>query len=106
MVEHVRPVVLPLLATFLLFCITVAGSPGVPEGGAAAMLVGPAAPRSRMAPVWSTALEGVTSICAIAESTLLGELPQGETAPAQAPFVKFDVGLRAACWLKVATGSP
>src|SRR5579883_2593454 len=64
--EQVRPVVRPLFATPSFNEKTVAGMAGVAEGGAAAMPVGLAAPRSRIAPVVSTA---PVTICAIAAST-------------------------------------
>src|SRR4029077_11307285 len=66
--EQVNPVVLPLLAT---------GKPSdgacsVEEGGAAAMLVGPGTPRSRIFPEASTI---PATICARAASTLLSAIP-------------------------------
>src|SRR5579864_6703468 len=91
-VEQVSPVVLPLLATDM-------GRVGVAivdEGGAAAMLVEPAKPRSRMVPVRSTA---PGKICAIAESVLLGEGPVPPAATPKglsgAPKVKAAMGLDA-----------
>src|SRR5579862_8435315 len=88
-VEQVSPVVLPLLAT----AIPRAGAAIVDEGGAAAMLVEPATPRSRMLPVRSTA---PGTIAAMAESVLLGEAP---VPPAATP-----VGLSGAPKLKLAMG--
>src|SRR3954463_14529820 len=68
-VEQVRPVVLPLFPTGS----PRVGTPSMLEGGAAAMLVEPAGPRSRILPLRSTWLG---TISAIAASTLLGECPQ------------------------------
>src|SRR5215471_1682788 len=88
-VEHVRPVLRPLLATPSPFANTVDGTASVLEGGAAAMLPAPAAPRSRMLPLVST-VPG--TIWAMAASTLLGA----------GPFVPLS-GFRAAAALKWAT---
>src|SRR6185437_3805432 len=99
-VEQVNPVVRPTLATFPFAARTAAGSPMADEGGAAAMLVDPAGPRSRMAPVRSTV---VGTIVAIAASTLLGANPQGEGAPLQGGVVIVEVGFSAACSVRLAT---
>src|ERR1700757_1182661 len=88
-VEQVSPVVRPLLATAWLS----AGVARVADGCAAAILLAPAAPRSKMLPFRSTA---PVVISAIAESVLLGE---GPVPPAATP-----VGLSAACCCSVATG--
>ena len=72
-VEQVNPLLRPLFATPSLLPNTVAGTAGVLEGGAAAMLLGPAVPRSRMVPLVSTA---TSTIWAIAASTLLGAGPK------------------------------
>src|SRR5713226_2561950 len=92
-VEHVRPVLRPLLATCSFAERTLAGTASVLDGGAAAMLVEPAAPRSRMLPVVSTA-PGV--MAAMAASTLLGAGPvQG--------LDEQGLGFSAAAWVRVAT---
>src|SRR6516225_2529540 len=52
---HVRPVLRPVFATRTPAASVAPGSAGVADGGAAAMPVGPAAPRSRIAPERSTA---------------------------------------------------
>src|SRR5437588_11930629 len=70
--EQVKPVLRPLLATPSFAANTAAGLARVAEGGAAAMAPGPAAPRSRMAPLVST-VPG--TIWAMAASTLLGAGP-------------------------------
>src|ERR1051326_6234891 len=69
MVEHVRPVVLPLFPTGSLSV----GMPRGLDGAAAAKLAVPAGPRSRMLPLRSTC---PGTISAIAASTLLGACPQ------------------------------
>src|SRR5262249_31442416 len=96
MVEQVRPVVLPLFPTLSPSM----GTPMVPEGGCAAMLVVPTAPRSRTGPLRSTC---PATISAMAASTLLGTLPQsgGFDVP-QAPGM-LTVGLSAAPWVRCAT---
>ncbi len=104
-VEQVSPVVLPLLAT----AMPRVGTAIVDEGGAAAMLVEPAAPRSRMLPDRSTA---PGTIWAIAESVLLGEAPVRPCAvPAGAsgaPAVRTAMGLDAppkhATWSGLSNG--
>src|SRR5579871_463049 len=68
MVEQVNPVVLPVLAT----ANPSAGASSVEEGGAAAILLGPGTPRSRILPEAST-VPGI--ICASAASTLLSAIP-------------------------------
>jgi len=75
-VEQVNPLLRPLFATPSLLPNTVAGTAGVLEGGAAAMLLGPAVPRSSIAPLMSTAKTGTVTIAAIAASTLLGAGPE------------------------------
>src|ERR1700685_3935796 len=67
-VEHVRPVVRPVLAT----ANPSAGASRVAEGAAAAMLLGPGTPRSRMVPDASI-VPG--TIWASAASTLLSAIP-------------------------------
>src|SRR5581483_5402069 len=65
---HVRPVLRPVLATRVPAASVAVGSARIEDGGAGAMPVGPAAPRSRIAPDRSTA-PGSTR--ARAASTLL-----------------------------------
>src|SRR5262249_24413317 len=91
MVEQVRPLVRPLLAT----CMFTVGTPIVAEGGAAGRLVEPAvAPRSRIVPDGSTC--PATTI-AFAASPWLGAGPVR-------PFV-VPAGTSAACWVRLATVS-
>src|SRR5260370_41373411 len=92
-VEQVSPVLRPLFATPSLLPKTVAGTAGVLEGGADAMLLAPAGPRSRMAPVVSTAAAGIVTMAAMAASTLLGA----------GPFVPF-AGLSGAALVRLAPG--
>src|ERR1700760_2832206 len=68
MVEQVKPVVRPLLAT----ANPSAGASKVVDGAAAAMLFGPGTPRSRILPEVSTA---PGTICARAASILLSAIP-------------------------------
>src|SRR6478609_2471783 len=99
MLEQVRPVVLPLLPT----ACPNEGTPIVAEGGAAAMLVVPTGPRSRMLPERSTC---PAAISAMPASTLLGEWPQsGVVLPWQGPVVSFATGLSAAPCVRCATVS-
>src|SRR5580765_3022062 len=98
-VEQVRPVVLPLLPTL-------SPNPGVPivwEGAAAAMLVVPTGPRSKIVPERSTC---PALISAIAASTLLGEWPQsGAVAFLHGPVVSLAAGLSARPWVRWANVS-
>src|SRR5260370_24027615 len=71
-VEQVSPVLRPLFATPSLLPKTVAGTAGVLEGGADAMLLAPAGPRSRKAPGVSTAAAGIVTKAAVAASTVVG----------------------------------
>src|SRR5690349_16906867 len=99
MLEQVRPVVLPLLPT----ASPNEGTPMVAEGDAAAMLVVPTGPRSRMVPEVSTC---PATISAMAASTLSGACPQsGVVLPWQAPVVSFAAGLSNAPWVRCATVS-
>src|SRR5580765_294089 len=99
MEEQVRPVVLPLLPT----PSPSAGTPIVLEGAAAAMLVVPTGPRSRIVPERSTC---PTAISAMAASTLLGAWPQsGVVAPLQGPVVSLAAGFNAALCVRCATVS-
>src|SRR5215471_733993 len=103
-VEQVSPLLRPLLATPSFALSTVAGTARFTEGAAAAMLVVPAAPRSRIDPVVSTITEGVVMIAAIDASTLLGANPQsGAVDPIQGPPVTALVGFSLAASDKVAT---
>src|SRR5581483_2603186 len=88
MVEQVRPVVRPLLATPMFN----AGVAIVAEGAAAAMVVVPDAPRSRIVPAVST---WPAIIWAIAASTLLGAAP---VRPCWVP-----AGTSVACSVRLAT---
>jgi hypothetical protein len=83
-VEQVNPLLRPLFATPSLLPNTVAGTASVLEGGAGAILVELAVPRSRIAPVMSTAVTGTVTIAAMAASTLLGAGPE-------VPLVGFSV---------------
>src|SRR5215472_6788635 len=106
-VEQVSPLLRPLLATPSFAPSTVEGLARLTEGGAASMIVVPAAPRSRMAPVVSTAKEGVVATAAIAASTLLGAKPHsGAVEPEQGPPVMLLVGFSAAASAKVPTTVP
>src|SRR4249919_2159190 len=99
MLEQVRPVVLPLLPT----ACPNEGMPMVAEGGAAAILVVPTGPRSRMAPEVSTC---PAAISANAASTLSGACPQsGVVEPAHGPVVSLAAGLSFAPWVRCATVS-
>src|SRR5262249_32171477 len=102
MVEQVRPVVRPLFATPWPGTVC-AFKTTVEEGGAAAMLLGPTAPRSRIVPDKSTCPE---TISAIAASTLLGASPQRAVVePEQLGGSLLDGGFKALPCVRCATVS-
>src|SRR5258708_28574921 len=103
-VEHVSPVLRPLLATRVFAARTAEGTASVDEGGAAPILVAPGfGARSRIAPLVST-MAG--TIWAMAASTLLGGGPHKIADPPQAPVVLFAAGLSAAASDSSATSVP
>src|SRR5260370_32040877 len=103
-VEHVSPVLRPLLATRVFAARTAEGTASVDEGGAAPILVAPGfGARSRIAPLVST-MAG--TIWAMAASTLLGAGPHKIAGPAQAPVFVLALGLGAAACDRLATSVP
>src|SRR5690348_2442161 len=81
-VEQVRPVVRPLLATFNPTLSTAV----VDDGGAAAMLLAPATPRSSIAPLVSTS---PAATCANPASTLSAARPVVPARGLTKPWLKL-----------------
>src|SRR5258708_17378749 len=103
-VEHVSPVLRPLLATRVFAARTAEGTASVDEGGAAPILVAPGfGARSRIAPLVST-MAG--TIWAMAASPLLGAGPHNIADPAQAPAVVLALAFRWAAGRRLSTSLP